>query len=66
MNQSFKKELIEKFYQADQNAVYTFYYNFVDIKSKPIIEKKSKPEFFSLYEKINTELNNMDGSIAEK
>ncbi|HMT00864.1 MAG TPA: threonine--tRNA ligase [Candidatus Absconditabacterales bacterium] len=66
MQQSFKKELIEKFYQADEKAVYTFYYNFVDIKSKPILEKKSKPDYFSLYEKINSELSNLDGSLAER
>lgn len=64
MQQSFKKELIEKFYQADAKTVYTFHYNFVDAKMKPLLEKKSKPEYISLYEKLNEKINNLDPSLA--
>lgn len=53
MGQSFKKELIEKFYAADKDAVYTFYYNFVDAKAVPTIEKKSSSDYILLYNNIN-------------
>lgn len=56
MGQTFKKELIEKFFQADNNAVYTFYYNFVDAKSLPMLEKKCKSEYISLYKSITEKL----------
>lgn len=59
MGQSFKKELIEKFFQADNNAVYTFYYNFVDAKSLPMLEKKCKPEYISLYKNITSKLTEL-------
>lgn len=52
MGQEFKKELIEKFYEADNNAVYTFYYNFVDSKSLPMLEKKCNSDYIEMYSKI--------------
>jgi hypothetical protein len=56
MGQSFKKELIEKFWEVDNNAVYTFYYNFVDAKSLPMLEKKCDSDYINLYKKITETL----------
>ena len=52
MGQEFKKELIEKFYEADNKAVYSFYYNYVDEKSLPMLEKKCHSDYISHYKKI--------------
>lgn len=54
MGQTFKKELIEKFYQADNNATYTFYYNIVDQKMLGMLEKKYKSEYITLCQKLTS------------
>ncbi len=54
--QDFKKELIEKFYQANEDAVYTFYYNFVDIKTFPRLEKCCKSDYIDLYKTLTDKL----------
>jgi hypothetical protein len=48
--------LIEKFYEADNSAVYTFYYNFLDEKSLPMLEKKCHSDYIAHYKKITEEL----------
>ena len=64
MKQDFKKELIEKFYQADNTAQYTFYYNFVDSKSLPALEKKSHSDYIKLYTHLTTKIGELDSSIS--
>jgi threonyl-tRNA synthetase len=64
MNQTFKKELIEKFYQADNTAQYTFYYNFVDSKSLPALEKKSHSDYITLYQKLTDTIAGLDSSLS--
>lgn len=66
MGQSFKKELIEKFYQADKDAVYTFYYNYVDAQMLPRLEKVCSPEYISLYKKITSFMSTLDPTINER
>lgn len=66
MGQEFKKELIEKFYQADNNAVYTFYYNFVDAKMLPMLEKKCHSDYITLYNKINAEFRIKNAELMDK
>jgi threonyl-tRNA synthetase len=60
MGQEFKQELIEKFYEADNNAVYTFYYNTVDAKMLPMLEKKSHNEYISLYKTLTAKIAELD------
>lgn len=60
MGQEFKQELIEKFYEADNNAVYTFYYNTVDAKILPMLEKKSHSEYISLYKTLTAKIAELD------
>ena len=39
MDQQFKVELLDKFFAQDKNAVYTFWYNYVDAQMLPRLEK---------------------------
>lgn len=59
MWQSFKKELIEKFYQADNSAVYTFYYNYVNAQMLPRLENSCKSDYIDLYKKITNKLQDL-------
>ena len=52
MGQHFKVELLAKFFAQDKNAVYTFWYNYVDVQMLPRLEKTSKPEYAAYYKKI--------------
>lgn len=52
MGQKFKIELLEKFFAADNNAVYTFRYNYVDAQMLPRLEKNCKPEYIQKYTEI--------------
>lgn len=63
MWQDFKKELIEKFYQADHDAVYTFYYNFVNAQMLPRLEKSCKSDYIELYKKITSHVSALDPSF---
>lgn len=45
-------ELLDKFFAADTNAVYTFWYNYVDAQMLPRLEKSCKPEYVEYYKKI--------------
>lgn len=53
MNQQFKVELLDKFFAQDKNAVYTFWYNYVDAQMLPRLEKTCKPEYIAYYKNIS-------------
>ena len=55
LEQDFKIELIEKFYEANPDTTYTFYYNAVDARMLPRLEKQQSPEYVEYY-KLITEL----------
>lgn len=63
MKQDFKIELLEKFFAADKNAVYTFRYNYVDAQMLPRLEKGAKPEYIAAYKKITEYLSGLDSSF---
>ena len=52
MKQDFKVELLEKFFAADNNAVYTFRYNYVDAQMIPRLEKTTNESYVSYYKDI--------------
>lgn len=64
MGQHFKVELLEKFFAKDTNAVYTFWYNYVDVQMLPRLEKTCKPEYIAYYTKITEYLSSLDTSVA--
>jgi threonyl-tRNA synthetase len=64
MGQKFKIELLEKFFAADNNAVYTFRYNYVDAQMLPRLEKNCKAEYIAQYKKITEELQLRDPSTS--
>ncbi|MBP7062496.1 hypothetical protein KA037_04850 [Patescibacteria group bacterium] len=53
MDQQFKVELLDKFFAQDKNAVYTFWYNYVDAQMLPRLEKTCKPEYVEYYKNIS-------------
>lgn len=61
--QSFKVELINKFYATDPSAIYTFYYNYVDAQMLPRIESTTKPEYVSAYKHITEYISGLDSSL---
>ena len=61
--QDFKIELINKFYTADANAVYTFYYNYVDAQMVPKLGNNTKPEYMSAYKNITEKLSQLGSSV---
>ncbi len=63
MWQDFKIELINKFYAADNNAVYTFYYNYVDAQMIPRLESNTKPEYMSAYKIITEKLSTLHSEL---
>ncbi len=63
MWQDFKIELINKFYAADNNAVYTFYYNYVDAQMIPRLESNTEPEYMSAYKNITEKLSQLGTSV---
>lgn len=64
MWQDFKVELIDKFFAQDKNAVYTFWYNYVDAQMLPRLEKTCKPEYVAYYKNITKTINDLDSSSA--
>lgn len=66
MKQDFKVELLEKFFASDNNAVYTFRYNYVDAQMIPRLEKNCKPEYMEYYNNITNHFANLDTTIAGK
>ena len=53
MDQQFKVELLDKFFAQDKDAVYTFWYNYVDAQMLPRLEKTCKPEYIEYYKNIS-------------
>lgn len=53
MQQQFKDELLEKFFTQNKDAVYTFWYNYVDAQMLPRLEKTCKPEYIEYYKNIS-------------
>ena len=66
MKQNFKIELLEKFFAADKDAVYTFRYNYVDAQMIPRLEKNCKPEYMEYYTAITAYITTLDASISGK
>ena len=54
MDQHFKVELLDKFFAQDNDAVYTFWYNYVDAQMLPRLEKTCKPEYIAYYKNISS------------
>ncbi len=63
MGQDFKGELLDKFFAQDKDAVYTFWYNYVDAQMLPRLEKTCDPEYITYYKKITEYLMNLDSSL---
>ena len=63
MKQNFKIELLEKFFAADKDAVYTFRYNYVDAQMIPRLEKNCKPEYMEYYKEITEYFVGLDSSL---
>jgi threonyl-tRNA synthetase len=59
MGQLFKIELLGKFFAADKNAVYTFWYNYVDAQMLPRLEKTCKAEYIAYYKTITEKIQNL-------
>lgn len=53
MQQQFKEELLEKFFAQNKDAVYTFWYNYVDAQMLPRLEKTCKPAYIEYYKNIS-------------
>ena len=64
MKQNFKIELLEKFFAADKDAVYTFRYNYVDAQMIPRLEKNCKPEYMEYYKRLTEYMSGLDNSIC--
>lgn len=64
MWQNFKVELLEKFFAQNNDAVYTFWYNYVDAQMLPRLEKTCKPEYVAYYKTITSYLEKLDSSVA--
>lgn len=64
MGQQFKVELLDKFFAANPDAVYTFWYNYVDAQMLPRLEKNCKPEYIAYYKKITAYLMELDASVS--
>ncbi len=64
MGQQFKVELLDKFFAANPDAVYTFWYNYVDAQMLPRLEKGCKPEYIEYYKKITNYLATLDAGVA--
>jgi hypothetical protein len=64
MGQDFKIELVDKFFAANPNAIYTFRYNYVDAQMLPRLEKTCKPEYVAYYKNITKTINDLDSSSA--
>jgi hypothetical protein len=64
MGQQFKIELLDKFFAANPDAVYTFWYNYVDIQMLPRLEKTCQPAYVEYYKKITEYLTSLDDSTS--
>lgn len=64
MKQNFKIELLEKFFAADKDAVYTFRYNYVDAQMIPRLEKNCKPEYMEYYKGVTEYMWTLDNNIC--
>jgi len=66
MGQDFKIELLDKFFAQDKDAVYTFWYNYVDAQMLPRLEKTCDWAYVEYYKKVTEYLQNIDsGSSPE-
>jgi threonyl-tRNA synthetase len=52
LGQHFKIELLDKFFAADKDAQYTFWYNYVDAQMLPRLEKTCNPEYIEQYKRL--------------
>jgi len=64
MWQKFKIELLDKFFAKNNDAVYTFWYNYVDAQMLPRLEKTCKPEYVEYYKIITDYLTVLDPSLC--
>ncbi len=66
LGQHFKIELLEKFFASDNNASYTFWYNYVDTQMLPRLEKNCKEEYITTYKSLTEYFTNLDPAVEGK
>lgn len=63
MKQDFKIELVDKFFAKNKDAVYSFWYNYVDAQMLPRLEKIADPAYIQYYKDLTAYLSKKDPSI---
>jgi threonyl-tRNA synthetase len=64
--QHFKIELLDKFFAADKDAQYTFWYNYVDAQMIPRLEKNCDSGYIATYKSLTEYFTDLDSSVAGK
>ena len=64
LGQHFKIELLDKFFAADNNAQYTFWYNYVDAQMIPRLEKNCDAGYIEQYKRLTEYMGILDNSIC--
>ena len=66
LGQHFKIELLDKFFAADKDAQYTFWYNYVDAQMLPRLEKTCDAGYIATYKSLTEYFTDLDSSVAGK
>jgi hypothetical protein len=66
LGQHFKIELLDKFFAADKDAQYTFWYNYVDAQMIPRLEKNCDAGYIATYKSLTEYFTDLDNSVAGK
>lgn len=66
MGQSFKVELLEKFFAQNADATYTFWYNYVDAQMVPRLEKICQTGYMSRYSALTEYFAQLGTDVAGK
>ena len=66
LGQHFKIELLDKFFAADKDAQYTFWYNYVDAQMLPRLEKNCDAGYIATYKSLTEYFTGLDSSVAGK
>jgi threonyl-tRNA synthetase len=59
LGQHFKIELLDKFFAADKDTKYTFWYNYVDTQMLPRLEKTCNPEYIEQYKRLTEYMSSL-------
>ena len=66
LGQHFKIELLDKFFAADKDAQYTFWYNTVDAQMLPRLKKNCDADYIATYKSLTEYFDDLGADVESK